>query len=84
MNLFEKYKEERDKFLRMESNFCSPVVHGVWCQIHPHGMKIETRSPGGSGDVVHNLYLTDKQALAVHKFIQEFFIDDSDKFKDAT
>lgn len=39
------------------------------------GMKIETRSPSGSGDIVHHMYLTTKQAYYLRNYIERVFID---------
>lgn len=76
MSLHDKFLEEKQKLAGIEHELCTYVAEAsIGMFIHPDGMKIETRSPGGSGDVVHSIYLNKKQIHCLRDYIERVFYD---------
>lgn len=80
MNLHDKFKQAQTELGILESGLSKdgPNMH---MSITTEGMRIETRSPSGSGDIVHHLYLTSRQAVWLHDYIASVFlpVDKADK-----
>lgn len=72
--IHDKYIKLRNEFNELEKTLYISEKD-ISCRIHPDGLQIETRTPSGTNDIVHSLYLTKEQALFVRDYVNEIFVD---------
>lgn len=74
MSLHDEYLKLRVELHKVETELSDRTPDGMFrIEVIPDGIKLETRTPSGTNDIVHNLYLNREQALFLMAYIAKVF-----------
>lgn len=68
------YLKLRDELSKIEAELAEETADGRFrIELYPDGLKLEVRTPSGTNDIVHNLYLKKEHALFLMDYIAKVF-----------